>query len=142
MWREGQCRKCGRWTSVGDSDYVCGPCHQEALERERKEHERERQRQWERQREREEERARQEEMEWQRREDEERHHREMMELEERHHQELLDATLPWFPCSHCGNKTRQDKIKEVDGKKFCGDCASKIRECQYCHRNYVMKSMD
>ena len=65
----------------------------------------------------------------------------MMELEERHHQELLDATLPWFPCSHCGNKTRQDKIKEVDGKKFCGDCASKIRECQYCHRNYVMKSM-
>ena len=141
MWREGQCRKCGRWTNVWDSTYVCGQCQQEASERERKEYEREHQRQLERQREREEERARQEEIEWQRREDEERHHREMMELEERHHQELLDATLPWFPCSHCGNKTRQDKIKEVDGKKFCGDCASKIRECQYCHRNYVMKSM-
>ena len=138
MWREGQCRKCGRWTSVEDSDYVCGPCRQEASERERKEHERERQRQWERQREREEERARQEEMEWQRREDEERHHREMMELEERHHQEMLDLTLPWFPCSHCGNKTRQDKIKEVDGQKLCGDCADKVRVCQFCRKNFVM----
>lgn len=150
-----QCRICGRFVKYLFPGGLCYDCNMAEYNNHRKEveentrrdqerrdaQERERQRERQRQREREEERARQEEMEWQRREDEERHHREMMELEERHHQEILDLTLPWFPCSHCGNKTRQDKIKEVDGKKFCGDCASKIRECQYCHKNYVMEKL-
>ncbi|WP_407458233.1 hypothetical protein [Fibrobacter sp.] len=109
-----QCRICKKWldSSWAMYDGVCVACLNE--------------------------RERQKEIEQQRREDEERRHREMMELEERHHQEMLDATLPWNPCSHCGTKTRQDKIKEVDGKKLCGDCADKIRKCDYCGCKYVM----
>ena len=66
----------------------------------------------------------------------EEYEKKIKEMEEK----ILDVNLPWYPCSHCGNKTRQDKIKEVDGKKFCGDCASKIRECQFCHKKYVLET--
>lgn len=109
-------------------------------ERAQRNHEaQERQQRLEREREYEENLARQEKFEEQRREDEERHRQEMMEMEERHHQEILDLTLPWYNCSFCGKKEREDRIREEDGNKFCAECGEKIRTCQFCNKKYVME---
>lgn len=70
-------------------------------------------------------------------EQQERHQQELLEQQERHHQEMLDATLPWFDCCHCGRSERQDRVRTVDGKKYCRSCGYKIEECAFCHKNYV-----
>jgi len=61
------------------------------------------------------------------------------ECDEYRFQKLLDATSPWYPCSNCGKETRNDKLKSFNGVKICEECAKKVKECQICHKKYVME---
>lgn len=54
-----------------------------------------------------------------------------------HQQELLDATLPWFPCVHCGKKERKDRVVEDSGNNYCADCGSKLKKCSHCQNTFV-----
>ena len=64
-------------------------------------------------------------------------HKEMMEQSERQHQQVLDALLPWFECYHCHKQERKDRVKTIDSKTYCAECASKITTCNVCKQNYV-----
>lgn len=121
-----------------DGVWYCWNCAR-AIRNDNRRRDEEKARERERDRERERrEYERQEAFEEQRRLDEEQHHRELMEQQERHHQEMLDATLPWYPCSNCGTDTRKDKLWDFDGGKICTDCWLKVTECEVCHKKYVM----
>lgn len=132
-----QCPKCGRWFDKYLYGGPCDGCREREAQRERDERRRERERENDLAREEERERIREAEREV----DVDRAYRfqqELLEQNERHHQEMLDATLPWYPCESCGESVRKDKLKHAAGMDLCETCADKVRKCEYCGKKYVM----
>lgn len=115
------CRKC--FTSLyGDGIRgLCPQCYNEEEDLKRREREREREREYEA----------------------ERRHREILEQEELHHQEMLDATLPWVYCEHCGERMRRDKIgcTTVNSGFLCPQCLKKEDKCSDCNNWYVVDNV-
>ena len=124
------CRQCGTRIFFSDemNGGLCSDCRRDRQEQEKKERKREEERE---RRERERERER----EW----NEERRHQELMEQQERLHEEMLDATLSWYNCEHCGKRFREDDIGRTTGTgRLCPKCCDREDLCQSCGKTYVV----
>lgn len=57
---------------------------------------------------------------------------------ERKRQEELDATLDWYPCSHCGSSIREDNCcHKFHGEWICSECWKRLVKCNSCGKKFI-----